>query len=90
MLERLKKGDNTIRTASKQQESLEEAPVPVTVITEEMIRISGCRTVRELLCLFVPGMVRIDNMESNVAMHGLYGNYQEHILEQVTDTGSTP
>lgn len=80
MLERLKKGDNTIRTASQQQESLEEAPVPVTIITEEMIRISGCRTVRELLCLFVPGMVRIDNMESNVAMRGLYGNSQENIL----------
>jgi iron complex outermembrane receptor protein len=80
MLERLKKGDNTIRTASKQQESLEEAPVPVTVITEEMIRISGCRTVRELLCLFVPGMVRIENMESNVAMRGVYGNSQENIL----------
>ncbi|MBP5484383.1 MAG: TonB-dependent receptor [Bacteroidaceae bacterium] len=80
MLERLKTGSNTIRTASKQQESLEEAPVPVTVITEEMIRISGCRTVRELLCLFVPGMVRIENMESNVAMRGLYGNSQENIL----------
>ena len=80
MLERLKRGDNTVRTASKQQESLEEAPVPVTIITEEMIRLSGCRTVRELLCLFVPGMVRIDNMESNIAMRGLYGNSQENIL----------
>lgn len=80
LLERLKRGDNTVRTASKQQESLEEAPVPVTIITEEMIRLSGCRTVRELLCLFVPGVVRIDNMESNIAMRGLYGNSQENIL----------
>ena len=79
MLESLRKG-NTISTASKQAESLDEAPVPVTVITRDMIRISGCRTVRELLCLFVPGMTRVDNTESNVAMRGLYGNSQENIL----------
>ncbi len=79
MLDNLRKG-TTISTASKQAESLDEAPVPVTIITEEMIRISGCRTVRDLLCLFVPGMTRVDNMESNVAYRGMYGNSQENIL----------
>lgn len=79
MLDRLRKG-TTISTASKQAESLDEAPVPVTIITEEMIRISGCRTVRELLCLYVPGMTRVDNLESNVAYRGMYGNSQENIL----------
>ena len=80
ILERMRTGGATVSTASKQRESIEEAPVPMTLITEEMIRISGCRTVRELLCLFVPGMTRVDNMEPNVAMRGLYGNSQENIL----------
>lgn len=79
MLDNLRKG-TTISTASKQAESLDEAPVPVTIITEEMIRISGCHTVRELLCLFVPGMVRIEDTESNVALRGMYGYAQENIL----------
>lgn len=70
----------TITTASRQVETLEETPVPVTVITEEMIRMSGAQTLRDLLCLFVPSMTRIENMEANMSMRGLYANTQEDVL----------
>ena len=45
LIERLKRGEETtITTASQQAESIEEAPVPVTLITQEMIKASGART----------------------------------------------
>ncbi|MGX8683635.1 MAG: TonB-dependent receptor plug domain-containing protein, partial [Bacteroidales bacterium] len=45
MVERLKGGKtSTISTASQQAETVEEAPVPVTLITEEMIKMIGART----------------------------------------------
>ena len=44
MVNRIKSGRNsTITTASSQAESLDESPVPVMLITEDMIRISGAR-----------------------------------------------
>ena len=56
IVERFKKGGNaTITTASQQAESIDEAPVPVTVITEQMIQDSGAKTLAELLTLYVPG-----------------------------------
>ncbi|MBQ0073718.1 MAG: TonB-dependent receptor [Prevotella sp.] len=70
----------TITTASQQAETLEESPVPVTVITEEMIKMSGAQTLRDLLCMFVPSMVRIDNIEANISMRGIYANTQEFVL----------
>ena len=72
-----------ITTASRQAETIEEAPVPVTLITDEMIRHSGAQTLQEVLCLFVPGMTVAEGMESNIAMHGVYSIAQDKILIMV-------
>lgn len=81
LITRLKKGgDSTITTASRLAETVRESPVPVTLITEEMIRISGARTLRDLLCLYVPNMTRVEGVESNVCMRGIVGSNQEDIL----------
>lgn len=82
MVERLKGGKSaTITTASQEAESIEETPVPVTVITEEMIHRIGARTLKEALITFVPGMTDVaSNEEMNVAMRGVYSAGQEKIL----------
>lgn len=82
LVNRLKAGKSaTITTASQQAESIEEAPVPVTLITEEMIRIIGARTLKEALIAYVPGMTDIAcNEEMNVAMRGIYSSGQEKLL----------
>ena len=82
MVERLKAGKAaTITTASQQAESIEEAPVPVTLITEEMINMSGARNLKEVLTAYVPGMSHIEcNEEINIAMRGVYASRQEKIL----------
>lgn len=81
LIEKLKSGKTaTITTASQQAESLDEAPVPVTLITEDMIKDSGAKTLSDLLVLFVPGMTKVEGLESNVAMHGVYSSTQEKIL----------
>ena len=81
LIERLKRGEETtITTASQQAESIEEAPVPVTLITQEMIKASGARTLADLLALYVPGIVFIEGAEMNVSMHGVYSSSQEKIL----------
>ena len=72
---------NTVTTASSQAESLAEVPVPVTLITEEMIGDCGGRNLQEVLAAYVPGMNLIDcNDDINIAMHGIYSNSQEKIL----------
>ena len=82
MINRIKSGSSaTITTASSQAESLDEVPVPVTLITEEMIRLSGARNLKELLILYVPGMTNVEcNEEMNIAMRGIYSSGQEKIL----------
>jgi iron complex outermembrane receptor protein len=82
MINRLKSGQGaTITTASNQAESLDEAPVPVTLITEDMIRISGARNLKEALIAYVPGMTNVEcNEEMNIAMRGIYSSGQEKIL----------
>ncbi|MBQ9640683.1 MAG: TonB-dependent receptor [Bacteroidaceae bacterium] len=82
LVEKIKTGKSaTITTASQQAESIEEAPVPITLITEEMIRSTGTRTLKELLITYVPGMTDIaSNEEMNVAMRGIYSSNQEKIL----------
>ncbi|MCG8417577.1 MAG: TonB-dependent receptor [Proteobacteria bacterium] len=68
-------------TASRQKESLDEAPVPVTVITSSMIRQSGAKNLQELLYTYVPGMTYVvDHNEMNVAMRGVYASSQQKIL----------
>lgn len=80
MIERMKKGQVTITTASQQEETLDEAPVPVTLITEEMIKVSGAKNLAELLTLYVPGISLVEGDEMNVSMHGVYSTSQEKIL----------
>ena len=81
LIEKLKSGKGaTITTASQQAESVEETPVPVTLITEEMIRTSGARTLADLLVMYVPGMSVVEGYETNIAMHGVYSSSQEKIL----------
>ncbi|MEG1748437.1 MAG: TonB-dependent receptor [Tannerellaceae bacterium] len=79
MVEKYKKG-STITTASMQAETIDEAPVPVTLITEEMIQASGARNLSDLLLLYVPGMSLVESDEANIAMHGVYSSSQEKIL----------
>ena len=82
MVNRLRAGKTaTITTASQQAESIEEAPVPVTLITEDMLRSIGARTLKDALVAYVPGMTDIaSNEELNVAMRGVYSSGQEKIL----------
>lgn len=71
----------TVVSASKTVEVIEETPVPVTVITSDMIEHSGVRTLKDALVRFVPGMTAIeDHNELNVAMHGIYASSQQKIL----------
>ena len=71
----------TITTASSKAESLEEVPVPVTLITEQMIADCGADNLRDILAIFVPGMSIVEgNGEYNIAMHGIWSSRQEKIL----------
>ncbi len=71
----------TITTASSQAETLSEVPVPITLITEEMIHNSGARNLQEVLAAYVPGLHIVDcNDDINIAMRGIYSNGQEKIL----------
>ena len=82
MVERIKGGLTAkITTASSQEETIAEVPVPTTLITEEMIRNCGARNLQEVLATYVPGMHIIDSNDGiNIAMHGVYSNGQEKIL----------
>jgi len=82
MVERIKSGRAaTVTTASSQAESLNEVPVPTTLITAEMIRECGGRNLQEVLAAYVPGMNIIDcDDDINIAMRGVYNNSQEMML----------
>ncbi|MDD5507161.1 MAG: TonB-dependent receptor [Bacteroidales bacterium] len=81
IVESLRKPVISLVTASKQVESLKESPVPVTVITAEMIVTSGARNLKELLAFYVPGITAVeDQNELNIAMRGVYGSSQQKIL----------
>lgn len=68
-------------TASKQAEPLNESPVPVIVITEQMIEAIGAKTLKDVLLVYVPGMTDVtDHNEVNIAMHGVYASSQQKIL----------
>ena len=68
-------------SASKQLEPIQEVPVPVTVITDDMIQASGAQNLQELLITYVPGMTFVqDHNEMNVSMRGVYASSQQKIL----------
>lgn len=71
----------TITTASSQEESIAEVPVPVSLITEDMIELSGARNLQELLAAYVPSMTTVDsNDDMTTAMRGIFGTSQEKML----------
>ena len=73
LVEKNRVSRNTLVTASQQLETLEEAPVPVTLITEDMIRAIGADNLKEVLTAYVPGITAVEgNSELNIAMHGVY------------------
>jgi iron complex outermembrane receptor protein len=83
MIALLKSGrSSTVTTASSQAESINEAPVPVTVITREMIdQLSNNKSLGQILATYVPGLNEVSAYSiSNVAMHGVYTTSQEKIL----------
>ncbi len=82
-VERLKMGKNLVSTASKLVEREDEVPVPMTLITEEMIRASGCIKLADLLMLYVPGMSIVGGINDNMAMRGIYAIGQETMLVMV-------
>ena len=68
-------------SASKQLEPIREVPVPVTVITDNMIEASGAQNLQELLITYVPGITFVqDHNEMNVSMRGVYASSQQKIL----------
>ena len=71
---------HTLVTASQQAETLDEAPVPVTLITEEMIQAIGARTLQEVLTTYVPGVFPLEGSNVNLSMRGVYTSTQENIL----------
>lgn len=83
MINRLREGrGTTIKTASGQEELIEEAPVPVTIITREMIdNLSNNKSLGQILANYIPGMSEICSYAfSNITMHGVYSSGQEKIL----------
>ena len=82
MVEKIKLGLTAkITTASSQAESLDEVPVPTTLITEDMIHNCGGQNLQEVLAAYVPGMNIVDcNDDINISMRGIYSNGQEKIL----------
>ena len=83
MIALLKSGrSSTVTTASSQAESINEAPVPVTVITREMIdQLSDNKSLEQILATYVPGLNEVSSYYmSNVAMRGVYTSSQEKIL----------
>lgn len=83
IVEQLKKGKATITTASRMAETVEEVPVPVTLITEDMIQASGARNLSDVLMCYVPGLSLIGSIDENVAMRGVYSMGQENMLVMI-------
>ena len=83
MINRLREGrGTTIKTASGKEEQIAEAPVPVTIITREMIdNLSNNKSIGQILATYIPGMSEVSAyVSSNYAMHGVYSSGQEKIL----------
>ena len=80
LVQKKREGQITLVTASQQIETLEDAPVPVTLITEEMIKALGATNLQQVLAAYVPGITSVEGNMLNVAMHGVYASSQEKIL----------
>ena len=83
LIRRLKTGRSaTVTTASSQAESVNEAPVPVTIITSEMIEMLGYnKNLNQILAAYIPGVSEVASSNlDNIAIHGAYTSSQENIL----------
>ena len=84
LVNQLKEGMGTsITTASSQSESVNEAPVPITIITAEMIEEMGYnKNLNQILAAYVPGMEEVLSLYEGVNMmtHSAYADAQEFIL----------
>ena len=82
IISRLRSGTRaTITTASNQAETLDEVPVPVILITQEMIKDVGAKNLLEVLTAYVPGITTIESTtELNFAMRGVYKSGQQSVL----------
>ena len=83
IISRLKMGrSTTVTTASSQAESVNEAPVPVTIITSEMIEMLGYnKNLNQILAAYIPGVSEVASTNlDNIALHGAYTASQENIL----------
>lgn len=70
-----------VSTASRENESLADTPVAVTVITSDMIANSGASSIKRLLVSYVPGFTSVeDQNEVNIAVRGVYTSSQQKIL----------
>ncbi len=73
-----------IESASKQAEPWAEAPVPVSVITKDMIKLAGVRNLHEALITFVPGYTHAqDRNEIVFAPRGIYATSQQKVLVMI-------
>ena len=73
----------TISTASSQEESINEAPVPITIITAEMIEELGYnKNLNQILAAYVPGIAELASEDpgENLVMHSAFAPGQEYIL----------
>ncbi|OQY44802.1 MAG: hypothetical protein B6242_11850 [Anaerolineaceae bacterium 4572_78] len=67
--------------ASGQKEPIREVPVPVTVVTSQMMKDIGARNLKDVLITYVPGITfSQDHNEVNVAGRGVYGSSQQKML----------
>jgi outer membrane receptor for ferrienterochelin and colicins len=70
-----------VAIASGQAEPLSEVPVPVTVITSQMIKDIGAINLKDVLITYVPGITFVqDHNEVNVAGRGVYTSSQQKML----------
>lgn len=70
-----------VTSASLFKESLADVPVPITVITAQMIDETGARNLKDLLTTFVPNFTSVeDQNEQNVAARGVFTSSQQKIL----------
>lgn len=72
----------TITTASSVSEEINETPVPMTIITAEMIEnLGNNKNLNQILAAYVPGMTEVESgYGDNMAMHGAFAQEQELIL----------
>lgn len=70
-----------VYTASRQFEEIEQVPVPISIITQEMIENSGALSLKELIVQYVPGFSNVqDHNEVNFSNRGVYASSQQKVL----------